>query len=333
MSSRRKRHLAVLAAATCLWALAVAGVAQANTITIGSVLPSGPTSQPVGEVTTFLNTGLPEKGASLASPVNGVVVRWRLQGAKGGPFFLRILHPNGIGSYTAKGTSEGVMVNDAGLHTFTTNLPIKAGDVLAVDPTNASDELGFATVAGASYTTIFPSPFEGATVPAREPKSGFELELSAEVQPVPAVTKISPTAGSVTGGTTVTITGTNLSGASVVKFGGTPASTFKVESDEEIVAVSPKVGKVGKVDVAVTTAAGTSAAVGGDRFTYRGCVVPKLKGKKLGKAKQLLKSGNCKLGKVTRKRGVTNSSGKVVSQNPGAKKVVAPGHKVNVKLG
>ncbi len=334
MRSRRKRHLAgALVAATCLWALAVAGVAQANTITIGSVLPAGPTSEPVNEVSTFLNTALPEKGANLTSPVNGVIVRWRLQGAKGGPFYLRVLHPNGIGSYTAKGTSEGVLVNDPALHTFTANLPVKAGDVLAVDPTNPSDELGFATVAGASYATIFPVPFEGATVPAREPKSGSELELQAEVQPVPTVTKVSPSSGSVAGGESVTITGANLTGASAVKFGSAPASTFKVESDEEIVAVAPKVGAVGTVDVTVTTVAGTSAAVNTDHFSYRGCVVPKLKGKKLSRAKQLLRNGGCKLGKVTRRRGVTNASGKVVTQNPAAKKVLAPGRKVNVKLG
>jgi hypothetical protein len=333
MKSLGKRHLAVLAAMTCLWALVAAGAAQANTITVGSVLPPGPTSEPVGEVQTFLNTALPEKGASISSPTNGTIVRWRLQGAKGGPFYLRVLHPNGVGAYTAVGTSDPVLVNDTGLHTFNANLPIHSGDLLAVDPTNASDELGFATVAGAAFTTIFPTPFEGATVPGREPKSGTEIELSAEVQPVPTVSGIDPDSGSVTGGATVTITGANLTGASAVKFGTVAATSFKVESDTEIVATAPKRSKTGSVDVTVTTLAGTSATVGGDRFAYRGCVVPKLKGKKLGRAKQLLNAGNCKLGKVTTKAGVSRSAGRVVNQSPGAGKVIAPGHKVNVRLG
>src|SRR5262249_40056665 len=158
------------------------------------------------------NTALPEKGASLASPVSGAVVRWRLVGAKGGPFFLRVLRPNGLGAYTAVATSNGVLPASTGLGTFNTNLPIKAGDLLPVDPTNKTDELGFAAAPGAAFTTIFPTPFEGATVPGREPVSGKEIELSAEVQPVPEVDSIAPASGSVSGGTEVKIIGSDFTG-------------------------------------------------------------------------------------------------------------------------
>jgi hypothetical protein len=318
--------------AISVWAL-VAGAAQANTITVGSVLPPAPTSEPVTEVDTFLNTALPEKGANLASPVSGTIVRWRLQGAKGGPFYLRVLRPNGLGAYTAVGKSDPVIVASAGLQTFNTNLPLKAGDVLGVDPTNAADELGFATEAGSAFTTIFPTPFEGATVPARSPTSGKELELSAEVQPTPAVSSVSPSSGSVTGGTVVKVTGTDLTGSSSVKFGTVTATTFKVESDTEIVATAPPSTKVTTVDVSVTTLAGTSASARGDRFTYTGCVVPRLNKKRLGKAKDLIRSAGCKVGTVTRRRGVSNRTGKVVKQGPKAGKVVARGTKVNLKLG
>jgi len=310
-----------------------AGSAQANTVTVGSVLPPGAVSEPVNEVQTFLNTALPEKGASLASPVTGTVVRWRLVGAKGGPFFLRVLRPNGLGAYTAVGTSNGVVPNTTGLETFNTNLAIKAGDLLAVDPTNKTDELGFAAAPGASFTTIFPTPFEGATVPGREPVSGKEIELSAEVQPTPEVDSISPAAGSVTGGTEVKIIGSDFTGASAVKFGELTAQTFKVESDSEIVATAPKSKKVGSFDVTVTTLAGTSAAVRGDRFTYNGCVVPQLRNMKLGKAKQAIQRGGCKLGKVTLRKGVSKATGKVKQQSPKAKSVLAKGTKVKLTLG
>lgn len=315
-----------------VWAL-FAGTAQANTVTVGSVLPAGAVSEPVGEVQTFLNTALPEKGASLASPVSGTVVRWRLVGAKGGPFYLRILRPNGLGAYTAVGTSNPVIPSSTGLETFNANLPIKAGDLLAVDPTNKTDELGFASAAGAAFTTIFPTPFEGATVPGREPVSGKEIELSAEVQPTPEVDSISPSSGSVTGGTEVKITGTDFTGASAVKFGELTASSFKVESDTEIVATAPKSKKVGTFDVTVTTLAGTSAAVRGDRFTYQGCVVPKLRNLKLGKAKQAIQKGGCKLGKVTLRKGATKRTGKVKQQSPKPKAVLAKGTKVKLTLG
>ncbi len=310
-----------------------AGSAQANTITVGSVLPPGAVSEPVNEVQTFLNTALPEKGASLASPVSGTVVRWRLVGAKGGPFYLRILRPNGLGAYTAVGTSTPVTPGTTGLETFNTNLPIKSGDLLAVDPTNKTDELGFAAAAGASFTTIFPTPFEGATVPGREPVSGKEIELSAEVQPTPKVGSISPASGSVTGGTEVKILGSDFSGASAVKFGELTAATFKVESDSEIVATAPKSKQVGSFDVTVTTLAGTSAAVGGDRFTYSGCVVPKLHNLKFAKAKKAIQRGGCKLGKVTVRKGVTRASGKVKQQSPKPKAVLAKGAKVKLTLG
>ena len=49
-------------------------------------------------VQTLFNTALPEKGANLTSPVDGAIVRWRMQDAEGGPFRLRILRPNGSGA-------------------------------------------------------------------------------------------------------------------------------------------------------------------------------------------------------------------------------------------
>lgn len=326
----RRGSLAGVVAAAIVGSLLIAGQASANTVTIGSVLPSGPTSVPVEEVQTFLNTALPEKGANLSSPATGTVVRWRLQGAKGGPFYLRVLRPNGLGAYTAVGTSDPVIVSSTAVQTFNTNLPIKTGDLIGVDPTNTTDELGFATAAGSAFTTIFPTPFEGATAPGREPKSGKELELSAEVQPAPAITEIAPSSGSVAGGTVVKITGTNLTGASAVKFGTLTAATFKVESDDEIVATAPKSPSVGGVDITVTTLAGTSATSSSDRFSYIGCVVPKVVGKKLGLAKQLITRSGCKVGKVTLKKGVDPKKAKVKSQSPKAGKVVVKGKKVNL---
>lgn len=330
--SRSRRLASVAIASVSAWAL-LATAAQANTVTVGSVLPPSPVSEKVEEVQTFFNTELPEKGANLASPETGTIVRWRMQGAKGGPFYLRVLRPNGIGAYTAVATSNPVTAS-GGLQTFAANVPIKTGDLIGVDPSNPTDELGFATsVSGAAYSTIFPTPLEGATVPSREPKSGKEIELSAEVQPAPQVTEISPRSGPVTGGTAVKITGTNLTGASAVKFGAQTAASFKVESDTEIVATAPAISAVGLVDVTVTTLAGTSPTARSDAFTYQGCVVPKLAGKKLNPAKSKLRQDDCKLGQVGKVKAPRNKKGKVVKQSPKPGKVLAPGAKVSIKLG
>ena len=61
--------------------------------------------------------------------------------------------------------------------------------------------------------------------------------------PAPTVTKVSPTSGPAGGATTVTITGTNLTGASEVKFGGAKASALKAESATQVTATSP--GRLG----------------------------------------------------------------------------------------
>ncbi len=325
-----KRLLTSALATAIAVALVGAGGAQASTITIGSVLPLGSTPTEFGQVQTLFNTALPEKGANLVSPVNGAIVRWRVQGAKGGPFFLRVLRPNGSGAYSAMGTSNPATPSGTGLQTFSTNLPIRAGDLIGVDPSNGTDTIGVADVAGASYGFVFPPPFDGATVAPSGTVSGKEVELSAEVQPTPAVSSLEPDFGPVAGGTTMKITGTDFNAASAVKFGAVPATGFTVESDTQITAIAPRSTKVGAVDVTVTTLAGTSPTVKADRFYYEGCTVPKLKGKTLKTAKKSLRRADCKLGKVKRSEG---KSGKVLKQTPKPGKVLKSGSKVSVTVG
>jgi hypothetical protein len=82
----------------------------------------------------------------------------------------------------------------------------------------------------------------------------------------PVITAISPTDGPIFGGTSVTITGTDLTAATAVKFGATNATGYTVNSATQITATSP-VGS-GSVDITVTTAGGTSATGSSDQFTY-----------------------------------------------------------------
>lgn len=90
--------------------------------------------------------------------------------------------------------------------------------------------------------------------------------------PAPTVTGVSPNNGSPSGGTSVTITGTNFTDstgawtASGVTFGGVAATSVVVVNATTITCVSP--AGTGTVDVKVTTPGGTSAASGADQFTY-----------------------------------------------------------------
>jgi hypothetical protein len=78
---------------------------------------------------------------------------------------------------------------------------------------------------------------------------------------------VEPNHGSPSGGTTVTITGTDFTGATAVKFGAANAKVT-VNSATSITAVSPKGMGSGTVDVTVTTPAGTSPTSPADLFTY-----------------------------------------------------------------
>jgi hypothetical protein len=84
---------------------------------------------------------------------------------------------------------------------------------------------------------------------------------------VPSVTSVSPNSGPVTGGTSVTISGANFTGAAVVRFGGTAATLFTVSSATSITAISPA-GNASTVDITVTTPGGTSATSATDQFNY-----------------------------------------------------------------
>ncbi len=81
----------------------------------------------------------------------------------------------------------------------------------------------------------------------------------------PVVTGLSATAGTLDGGP-VTLTGSDLAGATSVRFGSLDAS-FTVNDDGTIDAVAPP-QDAGTVDVRVITLGGTSAVTAADQFSY-----------------------------------------------------------------
>jgi Bacterial Ig-like domain (group 3)/IPT/TIG domain len=95
--------------------------------------------------------------------------------------------------------------------------------------------------------------------------AGASRDAQAQTR-APSVTSIAPNSGPAAGGATVTITGTLFIEATAVKFGGTAAISFTVNSATSITATSP--AGSGTVDVTVTTSGGTSATTSADRFAY-----------------------------------------------------------------
>jgi plastocyanin len=92
--------------------------------------------------------------------------------------------------------------------------------------------------------------------------------ITVNTPPAPTIKKVSPRKGPAEAETTVTITGKNFTGATVVEFGSIPAASFAATSSTSIVAVAPA-EPAGIVDVRVTTPSGTSAIVRRDHFRFR----------------------------------------------------------------
>lgn len=82
----------------------------------------------------------------------------------------------------------------------------------------------------------------------------------------PTVTGVAPNSGSTAGGTAVTITGTGLSGATSVTFGGNAASNVVIAGDGQSLTATTPAGSAGAATVSVTTPGGTGQLAGG--YTY-----------------------------------------------------------------
>ncbi|MET8566727.1 IPT/TIG domain-containing protein [Streptomyces sp. NPDC004783] len=157
------------------------------------------------------------------------------------------------------GTSSGplaggntITISGTGLSTATS---VAFGSETAVPTVNSDSSLSVVVPAG---TAAGPVSVSVTTA------GGTNNGLSYTYVDVPTIGTITPTSGSTSGGTAVTITGTNLASTDSVTFDGVPAP-FSVVNATTLSAVTPP-GTAGPVDVAVTNPAGSDVAV--DGFTY-----------------------------------------------------------------
>ncbi len=143
---------------------------------------------------------------------------------------------------------------------------------------NGLTSLTFGATAPASLTvvsdteiTATTAPESAGTVDVRVGTPGGRSAIVAADEftftASPVVTSVAPDAGPVAGGTAVTVTGANLTGATFVDFGSIAAASYTVVSPTEITAVTPA-SSAGVVDVTVTTGGGPSATTAVDHFTF-----------------------------------------------------------------
>src|SRR5262249_20125973 len=139
--------------------------------------------------------------------------------------------------------------NDATFHTATSDQQIF--DTGTINPGTTSAPVTFNTPGAFSYHCIFHSSIMTGTI---------------TVITAPTVTSVTPSAGVTTGGTAVTITGTNFQNGATVTFGGTMATNVAFVDSNTLTATTPA-HAAGTVDVTVTnpdTGVGTGTGV----FTY-----------------------------------------------------------------
>jgi alpha-tubulin suppressor-like RCC1 family protein len=157
---------------------------------------------------------------------------------------------------TAAGGTSITLTGD----NFTGATAVKLGGVEATSFTVISDtEIEAVTPAGTGTVDITVTSPSGSSPTI--PVDRFSY------QHPPTVTKLSAKSGPTGGGTSVTITGTEFTGATKVSFGATDAASFTVKSSTSITAVSPARG-AGTVHITVTNAAGVSASTTKDQFKY-----------------------------------------------------------------
>jgi hypothetical protein len=226
---------------------------------------------PFGAATLAINNKLVESGANVTAPVSGVITSWRIIG-QGGPFALELLKPMAGGTYLGGASTPGGTIATYGLTTFAADLPIAAGETIAIEATHASDEIGNAEPATGSEFAYWavPPTTTVATAPAATVANG-ELSFGATILPSPTITTVGTTTGSTGGGTSVSIAGSDFTEVKSVSFGPTAASSYVVNSEGQITAVSPA-GAAGSVPISVTTIAGT--ATSSQQFIYQAPAAP-----------------------------------------------------------
>jgi hypothetical protein len=170
--------------------------------------------------------------------------------ATGASFTLKLPAP----TVTAVSPTSGPTAGGTTITITGTNFV--SGATVTVDGTAAT---GVTFVSATSITAKVPAHTAGGAVAVavKNPDGQTATKTGAftYIAPNPTVTGVSPASGTASGGTTVTISGTNLTTPTGVTFGGTAATSVTLVSATQITAVTPA-HAVGAVDVTVNFGTG-----------------------------------------------------------------------------
>ena len=172
-----------------------------------------------------------------------------------------------LGLLNASGASL-VAVNDANT---TVNTTVTTGSLTATTPTSPSEALVYRIRSNGTYFARVGRTSTSTTVTGQ-----YLLSIATDCTPgggigAPSLTGITPSTGTVSGGTAVTLSGGNFSSLATVTIGGNPA-TITNRTAASITVTTPA-GNEGAVDVVVSNPGAQSATLTG-AFTYFAPVAP-----------------------------------------------------------
>jgi hypothetical protein len=241
-------------------------LAGGNTVSITGVHLTGTTGVTFGGNAASNVTVVSDTQVTATAPGGSGTVDVRVTTSNG----TSIVAPADKYTYTS-GATVGALNPTSG--------PTAGGNTVMITGTNLSNAsaVSFGGTPAASFSVLGPTQISAVAPPGTAGTVDVTVTTSGGTSPTgssdqytyvtaPTVSGLSPNAGLVVGGTSVTITGTGFTGATAVSFGTTSAASFTVTNSTSIMATSP--AGSGTVDVTVTTSGGTSATSAVDGFTY-----------------------------------------------------------------
>lgn len=172
-------------------------------------------------------------------------------------------NPPAITGLSASSGTIGSSITITGTHFNATH----GNNVVKFGTTTATTTAGNAT----SLTVTVPAGISGAQDISVQDGALTSANTAADnFAVVPTVTGLNPTSGVLTGGGTITVTGSGFAtGATTVKFDTTDATSVNVTSNTSLTATIPA-GTAGQKDLTVvTTGGGTSATSANSKYTYQ----------------------------------------------------------------
>lgn len=320
------RQSAPLAALTVAVALILCGTAGAAVTTFGEGLGGEWTPhQCKADGCAFVDDSYGPVGRDSGWPLipsQGLIVGLNVVGATtAGTMRLREFRDTPTAENLFVAASPPItIVPSAGIQHYAVSMPVANDELIALSISEGAS-IGLAEGPFGFFSSWQPEPPEIGSTPFPSPKEGA-VGFNIEVLPPPRIGGTAPEWVPTTGGTAMAIVGTNFEGATAVAFGGVPATSFTVESDKRIVAVTPPRSTPAVVPISITTPIGTTtqgAITYGIQPQLR-CEVPRLHGLRMKAVRRALGSAECELGRVRTLDGATAKTGRVAKQGvkPGA---------------